>query len=51
MYLFLNDFRTALHYAASWGCIESIKILLRIPGIDVNARDEDGKTPLYKVSL
>ncbi|XP_066916677.1 uncharacterized protein [Clytia hemisphaerica] len=40
--------RTALHYASSWGCIRTLQILIRIPNIQINARDEHGKTPLYK---
>eukprot|EP00111_Clytia_hemisphaerica_P013943 TCONS_00041044-protein len=40
--------RTALHFAASWGCIKTLNILLRCPGIDVNKQDYHGKTPLYK---
>ncbi|XP_066923179.1 uncharacterized protein [Clytia hemisphaerica] len=40
--------RTALHYAASWGCTRTLNILLRCPGADVNMRDCHGKTPLYK---
>ncbi|XP_066936798.1 uncharacterized protein [Clytia hemisphaerica] len=40
--------RTAVHYAASWGCIKTLNILLRCPGVDVNKRDSHGKTPLYK---
>ena len=43
--------RTALHFAASWGCIKSLEILLKIPGINLNVRDEHGKTPLHKVTL
>ena len=45
----LHCYRTALHYAASWGCIKTLNILLRCPGIDVNKQDYHGKTPLYKV--
>ncbi|XP_066927409.1 uncharacterized protein [Clytia hemisphaerica] len=40
--------RTALHYAASWGCAETTKLLLNIKGLSINAQDEHGKTPLYK---
>ena len=40
--------RTALHYAASWGCQRTMQLLLETPGIDVNIRDADGKTPLRK---
>ncbi|XP_057303167.1 disheveled-associated activator of morphogenesis 1-like [Hydractinia symbiolongicarpus] len=48
---FLSDYlrRSALHYAASWGCCRIMKMLLEVPGISLNRRDEDGKTPLYKV--
>lgn len=44
------DLRTALHYGASWGCIRTIKTLMNIPDIQLNMRDEHGKTPLFKVS-
>jgi len=40
--------RTALHYGASWGCIRTLKILMNIPDIQLNMRDEHGKTPLFK---
>jgi len=40
--------RTALHYGASWGCIRTIKTLMNIPDIQLNMRDEHGKTPLFK---
>ena len=43
--------RTALHYAASWGDIRTIRVLLNCLGIQVNIRDEHGKTPLYKVRI
>lgn len=40
--------RTALHFAASWGCCRTLNILLKVPGVKLNLRDEDGKTPLFK---
>ena len=40
--------RTALHYAASWGCHQTLKLLLSVPGIKVNLQDADGKTAIRK---
>ena len=40
-----DDGRTPLSYAASWGD-EEIAELLIAKGADVNAKDEDGTTPL-----
>ncbi|XP_066912101.1 uncharacterized protein [Clytia hemisphaerica] len=40
--------RTALHMASSWGCIRTLKLLLKVPGIKLDTRDEHGKTPLFK---
>ena len=40
--------RTALHYAASWDCPQTMKLLLSIPGIALNLQDADGKTALRK---
>lgn len=37
---------TALHYAAILGKDSAIKFLLNQPGINVNALDDEGKTPL-----
>lgn len=38
--------RTALHWAALWGCAKIIRFLIG-NGLVVNARDEDEKTPLH----
>ncbi|XP_057316761.1 receptor-interacting serine/threonine-protein kinase 4-like [Hydractinia symbiolongicarpus] len=43
------NYKTALHFAASWGCSKTLNILLKVPGVKLNLRDEDGKTPLFKV--
>ena len=42
--------RSALHFAASWGCVDTMKQLLQIPGIDVNIKDGQYKTPLFKAA-
>ena len=41
-----NNGEAALHFAASWGRSDVVKILLQVPGIDVNVRDTKGMTPL-----
>ena len=43
--------RTALHFSASWGCYRTMEKLLEFSDIDVNGRDFEGKTPLYKVIM
>ena len=40
--------RTALHYAASWGDTKLIQFLLSIPGINLNIKDCNDMTPLFK---
>ena len=37
---------TALHWASQYGQVEIVKVLLAHPGINVNVRDIDGRTPL-----
>jgi ankyrin repeat protein len=37
---------TALHLACSWERLEIIKVLADVKDIEINARDEHGKTPL-----
>ncbi|XP_012559526.2 receptor-interacting serine/threonine-protein kinase 4 isoform X1 [Hydra vulgaris] len=39
--------RSALHFAASWGCLKFVLFLLE-NGAAVNIRDSQGKTPLFK---
>lgn len=50
-YFLLFTFRTALHYAASWGCNTTLQLLLTVLLIDVNVKDEEEKTPLFKVRI
>jgi ankyrin repeat protein len=38
---------TSLHYACKYGLAEVVKELLE-KGADVHAKNNDGKTPLYK---
>jgi ankyrin repeat protein len=40
---------TALHLACAWDHTAVVKTLLEMPGVDINARDRDGKTPLANV--
>lgn len=40
--------RTACHFAASWGDKRTLATLLRVPGVDFNMQDDEGKTPLFK---
>lgn len=40
--------RTALHMAASWADYRSLKLLLKVEGIDLNVKDAHDKTPLFK---
>ena len=42
----LKDGRTALHFAASYGCDESAQALIAA-GADVGATDNYGRTPLH----
>ena len=44
-------FRSALHYAASFGDVCMVKILFTAPNVLVNERDQDGCTPFFKVRL
>lgn len=37
---------TALHLACAWNYLEVAKILVATPGVDINAKDADGKTCL-----
>ncbi|VDL94970.1 unnamed protein product [Schistocephalus solidus] len=46
-YRFLEDQPTALHLAASVGLPGILSKLLAIPGVDVNAKDDLGRTPLH----
>ncbi|KAG2213119.1 hypothetical protein INT47_011268 [Mucor saturninus] len=38
---------TALHYAARFGSLTCLEILVDIPGINVNLRNNQGDTPLH----
>ena len=38
--------RTALHWAALGGCIDSVAFLMNLPEADLTARDNAGNTPL-----
>ena len=40
--------KTALHYAVGQGWPSIVNTLLKIPGIDINRRDYNGETPLYR---
>ncbi|PWW73471.1 ankyrin, partial [Tuber magnatum] len=43
-----DDFgMTPLHYAAKQGDIQIVEMILRDRGVDVNAEDHLGRTPLY----
>lgn len=44
-------FRTGLHYAASKGCKESLEVLVNIPGIKLDIKDQNDMTPLFKVKM
>ena len=50
-YNYRNEFhfRTTLHFAARWGRIEVTKVLVDL-GANVNAADNDGKTP-YDIAV
>jgi len=41
---------TALHYVSSCTCLEILKVLLRIPDIDINVQDIANLTPLWAAS-
>ena len=41
-----KDGNTLLHTVALLGYTERVRLLLAVPGIDVNKADEDGWTPL-----
>jgi len=43
---FVIDGWTCLHIAATEGCAALVKIILEIPGVDVNAKGKDGSTAL-----
>ena len=43
-----RDGETPLHWASHYGQIESVKLLLKKPGVDVNAKNREGETPLYR---
>ncbi|XP_033218410.1 serine/threonine-protein phosphatase 6 regulatory ankyrin repeat subunit B-like [Belonocnema kinseyi] len=42
---------TLLHLSARFGCIEAAKRLVEEHGIDVNSRDDNKKTPLFKATM
>ncbi len=39
---------SALSYAALQGHAECVQLLLSVPGIELNSKDRDGETPLFK---
>ena len=38
---------TRIYTASKYGDVEVVKVLLGVPGIDVNRADHNGWTPLY----
>lgn len=40
--------RTALHYAASWDCPQTLKLLLSIPNVRTDIEDSEGNTAFRK---
>ncbi|KAL2810045.1 ankyrin repeat-containing domain protein [Aspergillus granulosus] len=45
-----DEGRTPLHYAASYGHVAAIRILVE-HGADINAQDEEGNTPLHLMMM
>ncbi len=41
------DVGTAVHFAAHVGCLESLRLLLDHPGVDVNQKNGEGNTVLH----
>lgn len=41
------DGKTSLHSAARFSCVDALRTLLSIEGIDCNATDVDGRSPLH----
>ncbi len=41
-----NENGTALHLACSWGQSGIVRLLIEVPGIDLNLKDNAGMTPL-----
>jgi len=38
---------SALHAAAAWGHLEVMKLLAETEGVDLNQKDDQGRTPLF----
>jgi ankyrin repeat protein len=38
---------TALHLGCAWGRFEIVKLLAKIGEVDLNAKDDEGRTPLF----
>ena len=51
MYINEDSRETVLHYAASQGITEVVKILLKTGCFEVDVRDVDNKTPLHYAAL
>lgn len=43
--------KTVLHLAARFSCMDALRTLLSIKGIDCNATDDDGRSPLHDAVL
>lgn len=49
--ILISVFRCALHYMALYGRLDLMRLALNIPNVQLELRDQEGKTPFFLVCV